>query len=273
MESLSPARPSHVREFAVKAWLPNLGTRPEAACRLFCFPYAGMGATVFAGWQRELPASVEVVPVHLPGRDERLREPSFRRLDPLLDALAEVFAPCLDMPYAFYGHSLGGWIAYYLAQRFAWTGARLPAHLFVGASRAPHILNRHAPIHALPRDRFVEQVSRRYGQIPPAILAQRELMDLLVPITQADMELFETVDHRPADPLPVPIFAFAGETDGEITLSEVAAWREHTRARFTCESLPGDHFFLKSCAPALLSRVEQEMRALPHDGADSSAKL
>ena len=150
-----------------------------------------------------------------------MREPSFRRLDPLLDALVEVLSQCLDLPYAFYGHSFGGWIAYYLAQRFAWTGERLPAHLFIGASRAPHLRSHHPPIHALPPARFAEQVSLRYGQIPPAILAHRELMDLLIPIIQADMEMFETVDYRPA-PVDAPaegnVLICCAQPEGDIVI-------------------------------------------------------
>jgi medium-chain acyl-[acyl-carrier-protein] hydrolase len=250
---------------SVRTWLPGLGSRPDAKSRLFCFPFAGNGATVYAGWQRELGPDIEVVPLHLPGRDERLREPSFRRLDPLVDALEEVISECLDLPYAFYGHSLGGWVAYYLIRRLAESGKKLPEHLFIGASRAPHLTGRHAPIHGLPRDRFVENISRRYGQIPQAVLAHPELMDLLIPIVQADMELFETVEYRPAPPLAIPVSAFAGEMDAEISLSDVAAWREHTTSRFSCEPLPGDHFFLKTCAPAVLSRVSREMRPLSRD--------
>jgi len=249
---------------ATKTWAPAFRTRPNAESRLFCLPYAGTGATIYSGWQRELPAGVEVVAIHLPGREARLREPSFRRLEPLLDALADVLSPCLDLPYAFYGHSLGAWIAYYLTQRFVLTGQKLPAHLFFGASRAPHLPNPHAPIHALSRSQFVAHVGRRYGEIPPAILADREIMDIVVPIIQADLELLETVEYRRLDPLPIPISAFAGDQDAEITLADVAAWREHTSSRFSCETLPGDHFFLKSCAPRLLSRVGQEMRSIPH---------
>ncbi len=219
---------------------------------------------MYAGWQRELPATVEVVPIHLPGRDGRLREPCFRRLDPLLDALQQALTPHLDLPYAFYGHSMGGWVAYYLTQRFAWSGDRLPSHLFLGASRAPHLTFRQPPIHALPRDRFIEQVSLRYGQFPAALLAHSDLMDLLVPIIQADMELFETVEYRPADPLPIPISAFAGADDSGVSVADVAAWKEHTQSRFSFETLPGDHFFLKTSSAALLSRLGQEMRCIPH---------
>jgi medium-chain acyl-[acyl-carrier-protein] hydrolase len=249
---------------ATKAWLPTLRARPQAESRLFCIPYAGTGASLYAGWQRQLPAGIEVVPVHLPGREERLREPSFRRMEALVEALATVLDDCLDLPYAFYGHSLGGWVSYYLIRQLARTGKRLPSHLFVGASRAPHLPNPHAPVHALPRARLVEHVSQRYGEIPPAILADRELMDIMVPIIQADMELLETTDYQPTEPLAIPISAFAGEADAEITFADVNAWREHTRSRFSCESLPGNHFFLKTCAPSLLSRVAREMRALSH---------
>ncbi len=254
---------SSTKASTIIAWLLFIRSRPDAESRLFCLPYAGTGATVYAGWQRELPASVEVVAIHLPDREERLRESSFRRLGPLLDALAEVLAQCLDLPYAFYGHSFGRWIAYYLTQRFARTGEKLPAHLFIGASRAPHLPNPHPPIHAVPRAQLAEHVSRRYGEIPPAILADRDFMDM-VPIIQTEIELLETVEYRPADPLAVPISAFAGETDGEISFADIAARRKHTRTRFSCEPLPRNHFFLKSCASSLLSRVGQEMRSIPH---------
>ena len=58
--------------------------------RLFCFPYAGGGATLYRDWAAHLPAGVQVIPVELPGRGARLREPPFVNIAPLCEALTEV---------------------------------------------------------------------------------------------------------------------------------------------------------------------------------------
>eukprot|EP00966_Prymnesium_polylepis_P288749 6669497-Prymnesium_polylepis.1 len=47
----------------------------EPKLRVVAIPQAGMGAQVFFGWQKVLPHDVEVLPVELPGRNSRSREP------------------------------------------------------------------------------------------------------------------------------------------------------------------------------------------------------
>ena len=63
--------------------------------RLFCFPYAGGGASIFHTWPDKLPTTVEVYAVHLPGRENRLTEPPFIQLTPLVQTLTEVLLPHL----------------------------------------------------------------------------------------------------------------------------------------------------------------------------------
>jgi len=247
---------------ALRTWVPGFRSRPAAESRLFCLPYAGAGIAVYAGWQRLLPASVEVVGIHLPGREERLREPAFRDLDLLVDALMEPLAQCLDLPYAFYGHSLGAWIAFYLTRRLIGAGLKPPARLFVGAARAPHLESRRPPVHEYPLREFLAHVTERYGEIPPAIRNDREMMEIVVELLRSDMALFEKVRYCPGSALDVPISAFAGDRDNAVTPEEVAAWREQTRAGFSFDVLPGDHFFLKSSLNKLMTRVGSEMSTL-----------
>jgi surfactin synthase thioesterase subunit len=229
---------------------------------LFCLPFAGAGIAVYAGWQRLLSPGIEVVGIHLPGREERLREPAFRDLDRLVDVLADVLSPCLDLPYAIYGHSLGAWIAFYLTRRLRESGLPTPAQLFVGAARAPHTASRRPPIYDYPLREFLEHVAQNYGEIPEPIRADREMMDIVVDLLRADMALFENARYRPGDPLDIPISAFAGDRDNAVTVEEVAAWREQTRVRFSLDVLPGDHFFLRTSPQAILDRVGREMLSI-----------
>ena len=45
----------------------------NARIRLFCFPHAGGGSAGFYQWKRILGHETEVFPVHLPGRENRLK--------------------------------------------------------------------------------------------------------------------------------------------------------------------------------------------------------
>lgn len=46
---------------------PTRRTR-EIDLRLFCFPYAGGASCMFRKWREQLPATIEVAPVELPGQ-------------------------------------------------------------------------------------------------------------------------------------------------------------------------------------------------------------
>ena len=52
--------------------------------RLYCFPYGGAGASMYRAWGRSLPDWVEVVPVHFPGREHRIREAPHSFIEPVV---------------------------------------------------------------------------------------------------------------------------------------------------------------------------------------------
>ena len=52
---------------------------PPPRVRLVCIGPAGAGACFFHGWGAALPDWVEVLPVELPGRNTRIREPKQAR--------------------------------------------------------------------------------------------------------------------------------------------------------------------------------------------------
>jgi surfactin synthase thioesterase subunit len=45
--------------------------RDQERLRLFCFPYAGSGTSIYRGWTAAMPRAIEVWPVALPGREHR----------------------------------------------------------------------------------------------------------------------------------------------------------------------------------------------------------
>ncbi|SRR5579875_217672 len=229
----------------------------EPRLRLFCLPHAGGGASLFRGWADALPPEVEVCPIQLPGRENRLREPLSTRLIPLAETLAAALRPCLDRPFALFGHSMGAWIAFVLAHELSRRYRVAPAYLFVSGRRAPHLAAREAPIHALPDDQFIMALQDRYNSLPDAILREPELLEIYLPIVRADMAMVETFAYAPDVMLACPIAAFGGTEDRLVARDELSAWREHTTGSFTLKLFEGGHFFVQTARPALLSAVSR----------------
>jgi medium-chain acyl-[acyl-carrier-protein] hydrolase len=229
---------------------------------LFCFPYAGGAASIYRGWTGKVAPGIEVCPVQLPGRGNRLKEPPFKRIEPLLEEVADALSPYLEGSFAFFGHSMGALISFELTRFLRRENRPTPIHLFLSGRPAPQKLRKHDRTYDLPETEFIEELRRLKGT-PQEVLAHPELMDMLSPILRADFELCETYQYVPEPPLSCPITAFAGLLDEDATREQMEGWREHTSEAFTLRMFPGDHFFLHDSAPLILQMIARAM----HDAA------
>lgn len=241
----------------------RLNAVPDPRARLVCFPYAGGGVSIFRDWPRALPHDVEVCSIELPGRDTLIALPPPSGLPELVEQVRESFSALADLPVVLFGHSLGALLAFELARALRRDGDRLPAALCVSGHRAPHLPDPRRPLHLLPDAEFAAELCRLQGT-PPEVLANRELMDLFLPLLRADFALAETYRYESETPLPVPILAWGGLDDAEVSPAEMAAWERHTSLRFKLRMLPGSHFFLQSAAGQLLGSLGHELRRLGH---------
>jgi medium-chain acyl-[acyl-carrier-protein] hydrolase len=240
------------------SWAIYPRPNPRARLRLFCFPHAGSGAATYRTWPDDLPADVEVCAIQLPGRENRLREPLYTRLSPLVLTLAQVLYPLFDMPFAFWGHSMGALISFELARQLRRQRAASPAYLFVSGHRAPQLPNRYRPIHHLPECEFLAEL-RKLNGTPQAVLQDADLMRIFLPVLRADLAISETYVYSAEDPLDLPICAFGGLWDDRVGRDEIAAWRDQTAGPFAMYLFPGGHFFLQDPRTQLLQVLSHEL--------------
>lgn len=244
-------------------WITCPVPRPLARLRLFCFPFAGGSALTYRDWAQDLPASIEVCPIQLPGRGNRSLETPCTRLAPLVRDLTSALCSYLDRPFTFFGHSLGALISFEVALRLRAQVELSPVHLFVSGCRAPHLPSSSRPIHALPDAEFVEEI-RRLGGTPNEVLQNADIMQLLLPMLRADFAAYETYTYEAAQPLDCPISALGGWHDRETTQDELAAWQDHTGAQFQLHMFPGDHFFLRHARVPILQLLSRHLVS-PHE--------
>jgi surfactin synthase thioesterase subunit/glycosyltransferase involved in cell wall biosynthesis len=239
------------------AWFGNLGQ--AGLLRLFCFPFAGGGTLLYRSWAEPMKTKAAVCPVRLPGRESRLNEPAFDNMDALVEALAREITPYLDTPFAFFGHSMGAAIAFELARALRRAGQPLPSGLFVSAARAPQFRLGHQP-QPEPDDAALIDQLRNLEGVPAEVLENPSLMRVAMPSLRADTRLYRNYVYRPEEPLSIPIRAYGGNTDPNVSHVHIAAWREQTTGLFTHTEFAGGHFFIQSAQAEFLAALSRQIQ-------------
>ena len=232
-------------------WLANSKPNGRASVRLFCFPYAGGGDSIFNSWQQKLPDTIEVCPVQLPGRNSRIAEAPYTRMDQLVRDAGEALAPYLDKPFALFGHSMGALIAFAFARHLRREQMAQPIHLFVSGRPSPQTMT--SPVDLKQFDSELPELLQSRRDTP------KELMELMLPVFRADLALCHTYVYTSEPPFGFPLTAFGGLDDPGVPRHLIEGWREHTTARFVLRMLPGDHFFVDTCRLPLLEAISREL--------------
>lgn len=240
-------------------WVAYASNPARRRLRLFVFPHAGSGAAAYRAWAPHMPADVQLALVQLPGREARLAEPPHTRMRALVDALVPQILPHLDGPFAFFGHSMGAHVAFETARALRAQGHE-PRHLVVSGNRAPHLPFPRPRIHHLPDERILAEFER-LGGTPKEILADGQLMSLLLPVLRADLELCETYAFERGPPLSCALTAWGGARDPDVPHAALDAWREHTTGPFSSRLFDGGHFFLQEDRTRVLAALAEAMRS------------
>jgi len=231
---------------------------PTAKRRLFCFPYAGGNAAAYADWQEKIGPGVEICAVQLPGRATRFCEPASTSMHELVTQVTAAMAGLPPLPFAYFGHSMGALLAFETARYGVARGLPAPGHLFASGCAAPQSRDPSKSRHTLDDDAFIAHLST-YEGTPPAVLAHRELMELVLPTIRADFSLVDTYTYLPGEPIPTPISVLCGTDDPCIRADQYAAWAQETSLSCTTHRFAGNHFFLHTDTDAVIAHLRHTL--------------
>ena len=230
-----------LKQLPDSVWIKRPKPNDDAKLRLFCFSYAGGSASLFRKWPEYLSDKIEVCAIQLPGREGRIRESALSSLDSVIAQLIDELVPYLDRPFAFYGHSMGTLVAFELARALRRRRLDGPVQLLVSGRCAPQVIDPDLKLHKLSDEDFIIGL-RKYNGTPEAVLEDKDLMALLIPLLRADFQVCETYEYTTETPLDCPISAYAGVD--EISSKYIGDWQHQTAGSFEKKLFSGGHFFI-----------------------------
>jgi len=178
-----------------------------------------------------------------------------------MEELRHALQPLMTVPFGFFGHSVGAWMAYEAARQLRSPDSRAAMHLFVSGRRSPDL----APAPSLPprprSDHELLAILDRFGGTPAAIMEHPDLLAALLPALRADLALADGYAVDPGHHIDCPITALGGADDPSES-GGIQSWKEFTRGKFRIRLFPGGHFYISTVAEALAREFVQDLHAI-----------
>lgn len=225
----------------------------QTPVQLFCFPYAGGESDFYAKWQDKYNdiSSFEVELIDYPGRGKKINSPLNTDFNELVEQLALEVNKRINKVFAFFGHSLGAIIAYEVAKKIKNDNNISPLCLFLSGCPAPQYICKIEPYKELSDAELVSKLIP-FGGIPETIIQQPELLSFFFPYLKSDFLLIDTYIPLITSSFTVPIVAFLGDKDTNLSIEQAKCWKGYNENNFfEYNIMSGDHFFIKNEYPVI----------------------
>jgi len=224
-------------------WLVPITPRRLSGVRLVCFPYAGAGASIYRSWSKFCPVEFECFAIQPPGRETRFADELIANVTNYAESAAQAIHTLpADRPLVLFGHSLGALAAYETALNLSLMG-RPVDHLIVSGRQDPSTPSKREPIAHLSDAAFVKQMAT-YNGTPAEVIANRDLLELLLPMIKNDFAMSENYAARSSLKLACPVMAIGSLEDSWLDAESLEQWKDVTSGDFDMKWFSGDHFYL-----------------------------
>lgn len=227
-------------------WLLNPLDDSKSA-QLFCFPYAGSGASLYRSWPTEIHG-IGINPVQLPGRENRLGEEHNGSFSDwaadFTDAIQDSSSPRRRV---LFGHCMGAITAAAVAAEMNQRGIP-PRALIVSSSRVPYLPPEQRYLPPAPGAVGVYHMSmseRDLGDELKKVLKSQgievpqELLPIALGVLTRDLQRCFTYRPEKVAPVGCPVHAVAWDKDVDVAPEEMEMWKSYGTS-YKKHVLPGD---------------------------------
>ena len=229
----------------------------EPVRRLYIFPHTGGSAGFYAPFAKAFTGATKCIAVQYPGKRAGKDLSQYTSIPDLADRLCAMLKAGEKQPgpVAFFGHSMGGLLAFEVAARFEQAGNPVAA-LFVSAIAAPGLWPRRAELSG--SDQQLLALIADVTGANPEFLNNDQFAATLLP-TLRGLKAIAAYDPAPDVVISSPIHALVAADDPLATAETVSPWARRTTAPFDLTVFAGDHFYINTNLPELSQWVEERI--------------
>jgi surfactin synthase thioesterase subunit/acyl carrier protein len=227
-----------------KAWFVPLTSPSNAKLKLYCFHDAGGSINLFTDWEKYVSADIEIICVQLPGRGDMLEQEPYANFNLFMkDFIPEIKQNIGNKPFAMYGHSMGGLLAFETARELQNKhGLTANALIVSGAPALKGYVNNFV-------NNIIESGAKhtdlvKYLPNPESIDLNNKLYQRMLYTLMADFNLLYSYKYEVQHLLKSDILAFGATNDDRVELAGVKKWKGETTGSCEIVECEGDHFFV-----------------------------
>lgn len=215
------------------------GTYSDTA--LMCFHFAGGSSQSFYPWKQTFKGVLDLYAFELPGRNRRYKEAFAPSILEAAENFATAYVNFGIEKSVFYGHSLGAILAYETVRILHRRGFEGPDRIIISSRSGP--VNFPVCI-GLPElsDVAIRKYLHDLQGTKSEVLKNPLLMEMIIPIIKADLEIIYGYHHQKLPLLDIPIDVIGGIDDKHCPFESLIDWKRTTTNNFNLQMIPGGHF-------------------------------
>ena len=222
--------------------------------KIFFFPHSGSGPGSYISWSKFLN-EFEVIGVQYPGRGSRIAEDFCDTLDELVTSIFHSMNwEELSSDFFFFGHSLGGLIAYELAVKIENSGFKAPNSIILSAIPSPISNSYNDRVRVVDEDELINMIGDFSNELKEEFIKNDDLLALYLEIINADIALLGTYTSSLNTIINTDIHVFGG-IDDSIAITSLESWKEHTKQNFSLELFSGGHFYYQNNFSEVINKL------------------
>ncbi|MHC6529713.1 thioesterase II family protein [Vibrio proteolyticus] len=231
----------------------------DSGIRLYTIHHAGGSHILYRPWVSLLPDWIELVALELPGRGMTFGEPFCPTMGKVIELLLNEIQT--DKPFAFFGHSMGGLVAYELTLLLQQQN-KYPLWLGVSAFHPPHYKNRECLSRSgLNDEELLGYLSKLGGGNKINGLSESlEVKLLILDVVRNDFRLIDNWLMSVSEIKKTTKFhCFSAIDDCVANPVIMDGWQQYIDCPLDHTVFNGDHFYLEVQKKPLLDKIVTEL--------------
>ncbi|SUA54413.1 Surfactin synthase thioesterase subunit [Oligella ureolytica] len=233
---------------------------------LYCLPSAGSSASMYFPWKQFSAKNLRIHAIEYPGHGSRIQEALLSSPVELIEDIANniIKHHQPNEHIALFGHSLGGGLVPYIAEKLQSLKPELSICLLIISGRGAFATsNSIADAQQINNDASLLHFLEKYEGIPNALLNHQEALDFFLPIIRNDVLLNSSLLSFTTKPksTDIPLLVFAGRQDKNTSNQNLEAWHICSHQWLGVFFFEGGHFYLNepSNIHAILSLIKKHL--------------